>query len=60
MIPITPDGDIQTEQMMRSLMQWQYLTISRGGTSIIEQLKKDCPEVDPFDCIFRFKILLVL
>ncbi len=51
MIPIAPDGKFEEEQSMRSLMHWQYLTISRGGTSILEQLRRDCPDIDPFDCI---------
>lgn len=55
MIPITPDGQI-TDQTARSLMHWNYQTICRGGTSILEQLRKDCPEVDPFDCIFSLVV----
>eukprot|EP00026_Physarum_polycephalum_P002236 Phypoly_transcript_02241.p1 GENE.Phypoly_transcript_02241~~Phypoly_transcript_02241.p1 ORF type:complete len:888 (+),score=134.49 Phypoly_transcript_02241:1-2664(+) len=55
MIPIAPDGKI-AEQSFRSLMHWNYLTICRGGTSILEQLKQECPDVDPFDYISFYSL----
>ena len=30
----------------RALMQWQYGTISRGGYSILEQLRSKFPDVE--------------
>ena len=41
---------------MRGLMHWQYLTISRGGTSIVEQLQRDFPEVDPFEYVSFYSL----
>lgn len=55
MLPIAPDGQI-TDQTVRSLMHWNYQTISRGGTSILEQLRKDCPDIDPFDYISFYSL----
>lgn len=56
MLPIQPDGVFEEEATMRGLMHWQYLTISRGGTSIIEQIQRDFPEVDPFEYISFYSL----
>jgi phospholipase D1/2 len=56
MLPIQPDGVFEEEASVRGLMHWQYLTISRGGMSIVEQLRRDHPDIDPFEYISFYSL----
>ena len=50
-MPLLPgfEGEIDTEHsnVMKIQLHWEYLSISRGGKSILEALKKDPAVGDP-------------
>jgi phospholipase D1/2 len=37
-------------------MNWQYQTINRGPTSLLQQLLKEFPHVDPYDYISFYSL----
>lgn len=49
-LPITPCGDWKLPAI-KFVMKWQYDTISRGGNSILERIKKKFPSVNVNDYI---------
>ena len=60
MIPLLPgfEGDIgsSTGALLKVQLHWEYQTICRGGTSIIETLNKDPNIKNPFDYIYFFSL----
>ena len=59
-IPLLPgfEGDLLNSNsgILRIQMHWQYSTISRGGTSILETLRKDPNITDPNEYISFFSL----
>jgi len=52
------EGEIDSPKgnMVKNLLYWEYITISRGGFSIIEQLEADPHISNPSDYIFFFSL----
>lgn len=59
-LPLLPgfEGEIDTStaSILKIQLHWQYQTICRGGTSIIETLEKDPNIKDPFEYISFFSL----
>jgi len=51
LLPITPDGDYKKSCTVRYIMYWLFMTLSRGGLSILETLQKEFPSVNISDYI---------
>eukprot|EP00164_Ancoracysta_twista_P004963 GFYU01006750.1.p1 GENE.GFYU01006750.1~~GFYU01006750.1.p1 ORF type:complete len:1003 (-),score=256.65 GFYU01006750.1:206-3214(-) len=45
-IPVWPDGPLETNAACRAVMHLQFRTISRGKSSLLESLRKEFPDVD--------------
>lgn len=50
-LPVHPDGTYATSASVRNIMRWNYHTITRGGTSILERFAKEFPDKTASDYI---------
>eukprot|EP00602_Paraphysomonas_sp_CaronLab_P007254 CAMPEP_0185035158 /NCGR_PEP_ID=MMETSP1103-20130426/25973_1 /TAXON_ID=36769 /ORGANISM="Paraphysomonas bandaiensis, Strain Caron Lab Isolate" /LENGTH=1446 /DNA_ID=CAMNT_0027572105 /DNA_START=681 /DNA_END=5021 /DNA_ORIENTATION=+ len=50
-IPQHPSGDFVNHESPRIILYYEFLSICRGGSSLIESFMKRCPGVDPSDFI---------
>eukprot|EP01102_Stenamoeba_stenopodia_P021894 TRINITY_DN8940_c0_g1_i2.p1 TRINITY_DN8940_c0_g1~~TRINITY_DN8940_c0_g1_i2.p1 ORF type:complete len:587 (+),score=110.04 TRINITY_DN8940_c0_g1_i2:45-1805(+) len=50
-IPCYPDGTFKEDSSIRYIMKWQFETITRGGNSILEKLRKEFPDCSVEDYI---------
>eukprot|EP01126_Amoeba_proteus_P047436 TRINITY_DN5410_c0_g5_i1.p1 TRINITY_DN5410_c0_g5~~TRINITY_DN5410_c0_g5_i1.p1 ORF type:complete len:530 (+),score=87.30 TRINITY_DN5410_c0_g5_i1:39-1628(+) len=55
-MPLHPEGPFHENLSLRCIMQWQYKTIGRGESSILESLAKEFPETNLEDYISFYSL----